>query len=217
MTVKRSLLATAGMAVVAGAAVGAEALLGFYGAGTILLFGGFAVGMGAKAPARYAVRAVTGTRRRGEIDQRGDKHRVIILKQLRKSRRDTYSSRQHLGRKVAIELAAVVTRLDDIMAKWPELVKSTEDQYTVEAMITEYIPGVLDGHRNLPGYRLRKTWLPEQERAREALLEQIRILNAEAIRIQKRLYSSDLRGLEAHGSFLRERYDRQPGLEINRD
>jgi hypothetical protein len=35
--------------------------------------------------------------------------------------------------------------------------------------------------------------------------------------IQKTPYATDLRSVEAHGTFLRDKHARRPGLEINRD
>jgi hypothetical protein len=217
MTVSRTIRSALGLAVVGGVAVGGDALFGPYGGFSVLLLGGYLVGRRAPwrswrelAPLRSQIRAI-------DADPRSDKYRVVIYKQLKKNRRQLGSMKQHLGRRAATDMAAVVVKLDDILSRWAEVSKTVEDQYTVEAMITDYFPGLLDAYRNLPAHRLRKSWLPEQERAWDALLEQVRILDAEVVRIQKSLYSQDLRSVEAHGTFLRDKYDRKPGLEIERD
>jgi hypothetical protein len=218
MTVKRTILVVLGMAGVVGVSIVTNDVAGIYGGWATLLLGGYAVGAASVPRGREGLRALAPARRRGQIEARSEKHRVLVVKQLRKNRREVTSIRQHLGRGVAIELSGVIGKLEGILLRWKNLPISVEDQYTIETMVTDYLPVLLNAYRQLPSNRLRKFLLPEQQRARDELLTQIRILDAEIIRIQKDIYSSDLQGLEAHGSFLREKFTPpKSGLELDRD
>lgn len=217
MSRTRTILSALGLAAVGAVAVVGDALFGPWGGWSILLVGGYIVGGGTARTSRFEILSSRRTVRAIEGDPRTDKYRVAVHKGLAKDRRQVASLRRHLGRRVSSDMAAVVAKIDDILSKWAQLMTTTDDRFTVEAMITDYIPGLLEAYRNLPGHKFRKTWLPEQVRAWDALGEQVRILDAEALRIQKTLYSTDLRLVEAHGTFLRDKYTRRPGLEINRD
>jgi hypothetical protein len=217
MSRTRTILSALGLAAVGGVAVAGDALFGPWGGWSILLVGGYIVGGGTARISRFEIMSSRRTVRVIEGDPRTDKYRVAVHKELAKDRRKVASLRRHLGRRVSTEMAEVVAKIDDILSKWAQLMTTVDDRFTVEAMITDYIPGLLEAYRNLPGHKFRKTWLPEQVRAWDALGEQVRILDAEALRIQKTLYSTDLRSVEAHGTFLRDKYARRPGLEINRD
>jgi hypothetical protein len=217
MSPTRTIFSALGLAGVGAVAVAGDALFGPWGGWSILLVGGYIVGGRTARTSRFQIMSSRRTVRAIEGDPRTDKYRVAVQKQLAKDRRQVASLRRHLGRGVSTEMAGVVARIDDILSKWAQLMTTIDDRFTVEAMITDYIPGLLEAYRNLPGHKFRKTWLPEQVRAWDALGEQLRILDAEALRIQKTLYSTDLRSVEAHGSFLRDKYTRRPGLEINRD
>jgi hypothetical protein len=217
MSRTRTILSAFGLAAVGAAAVAGDALFGPWGGWSILLVGGYIVGGRTARTSRFEIMSSRRTVRSIEGDPRTDKYRVAVHKELAKDRRQVASLRRHLGRRVSTEMAEVVAKIDDILSKWAQLMTTIDDRFTVEAMITDYIPGLLEAYRNLPGHKFRKTWLPEQVRAWDALGEQVRILDAEALRIQKTLYSTDLRSVEAHGTFLRDKYTRRPGLEINRD
>ena len=217
MSRTRTILSALGLAAVGGVAVAGDALFGPWGGWSILLVGGYIVGGGTARISRFEIMSSRRTVRSIEGDPRTDKYRVAVHKELAKDRRQVASLRRHLGRRVSTDMAEVVAKIDDILSKWAQLMTTVDDRFTVEAMITDYIPGLLEAYRNLPGHKFRKTWLPEQVRAWDALGEQVRILDAEALRIQKTLYSTDLRSVEAHGTFLRDKYTRRPGLEINRD
>jgi hypothetical protein len=217
MSRTRTILSALGLAVVGAAAVAGDALFGPWGGWSILLVGGYIVGGRTARTSRFEMISSRRTVRAIEGDLRTDKYRVAVRKALAKDRRQVASLRRHLGRRVSTEMAEVIAKVDDILSKWAQLMTAVDDRFTVEAMITDYIPDLMEAYRNLPGHKFRKTWLPEQVRAWDALGEQVRILDAEALRIQKTLYSTDLRSVEAHGNFLRDKYTRPPGLEINRD
>jgi hypothetical protein len=217
MSRTRTILSAFGLAAVGAVAVAGDALFGPWGGWSILLVGGYVVGVRTARTSRFEIISSRRTVRGIEGDPRTDKYRVGVQKELSKDRRQVASLRRHLGRRVSTEMAEVIAKVDDILSKWAQLMTSIDDRFTVEAMITDYIPGLMDAYRNLPGHKFRKTWLPEQVRAWDALGEQVRILDAEALRIQKSLYSTDLQAVEAHGTFLRDKYTRRRGPQINRD
>jgi hypothetical protein len=217
MSRTRTILSVLGLAAVGAVAVVGDALFGIWGGWSILLFGGYIVGGRMARPSRFEIISSRRSVRAIEGDPRTDKYRVAVRKELAKDRRQVASSRRHLGRRVSTEMAELIAKVDDIISKWAQLMTTIDDRFTVEAMITDYIPGLTEAYLNLPGHKFRRTWLPEQVRAWDALGEQVRILDAEALRIQKTLYSTDLRSVEAHGTFLRDKYTRRPGLGIDRD
>jgi hypothetical protein len=122
---------------------------------------------------------------------------------------------KRLGEPASDTLEVLFEALDGILARWRELGSSVEHRYTVEQIITDYLPTAIQGYLNLPRTYALSSKVAGKRTAHEEMLEQLTTLRDEAARIRDAIYASELEALSAQGSFLREKFARATNIKLD--
>jgi len=112
------------------------------------------------------------------------------------------SAKDALGEEIIDAVVPVFENLNEIQKRWSRLEGMAEVEYTVEAIIYDYLPTSLEAYTNVSKHE-RAT---KDASLKAELIEQLNILAAETKRIRDNLYDADLKPLTSQTHFLKARF-----------
>lgn len=112
-------------------------------------------------------------------------------------------SKTVLGQEVLDSVSPIFENLYEIMKKWSKLEGMAEVQYTVEAILYDYLPHSLEGYMNLSP-EVRKE---NDTKLKAELIEQMRILSLETSRIREGLHRQEMKTITTQSNFLKDRFN----------
>lgn len=124
------------------------------------------------------------------------------------------AQRTALGNDVVNSANPIFENLYEILKKWTKLEGMAEVQYTVEAILYDYLPATLEGYLNVSAEN-RKV---NDTKLKAELIEQLNILAAETQRIKDGLYREEMKVITTQSNFLKSRFagnDSSGKLAIN--
>ena len=108
---------------------------------------------------------------------------------------------------VLARITSIVSSINDTL---PLLVRGGTNMdgtlFTVRQMAVDYLPGALESYLKLPkAYRTRRT-LDSGQTAKDALQEQLALLDAKMQEVLVSVHENDVQALLANGRFLKEKF-----------
>ena len=128
--------------------------------------------------------------------------------QLKVLRRSLNGEASRLDADAEAEVTKILTSLDDIVARWPDLAAAPDQQHTVEQMIGDYLPTSLQRYLNLPRTYALSARVAGRKTAHDELMDQLQILDTESARIRDAVYSREVDALSDQSRFLRAKFAR---------
>lgn len=116
--------------------------------------------------------------------------------------RKVLEAKDSLGEDIINAAVPIFENINEIQQRWDRLEGMAEVEYTVEAIIYDYLPTSLEAYTNVS----------KHERAvndaslKAELIEQLNILAAETKRIRDNLYDADVKPLMSQTHFLKARF-----------
>lgn len=117
-----------------------------------------------------------------------------------------------LGVEIIDAVVPVFTNLNGILKQWHRLEGMTEVEYTVEAIVYDYLPTSLEAYINVSKHDRKE----KDGSLKKELIEQLGILARETEKIRESLYAEDLKPLTTQTNFLKARFggDSDPQLSL---
>ena len=128
--------------------------------------------------------------------------------QLAVLRRSLNGEASRLDADAEAEVTKILSSLDDVVARWPDLAAAPDQQHTVEQMIADYLPTSLQAYLNLPRTYALSARVAGQKTAHDELMDQLKILDTESARIRDAVYSREVDALSDQSRFLRAKFAR---------
>lgn len=123
------------------------------------------------------------------------------------SLRKTMSTQSgRLGVDVVKPLGALLDVLDEIVAKWDDLLVAPGQSHVVQQMIVDYLPTSLQSYLNIPATYALTARVVGKKSAHDELLDQLALLTTEAEKIRSAVYSKDLDALVDQSRFLQDKF-----------
>jgi hypothetical protein len=170
------------------------------------------IGLGAFWPAimvaAYAIGALVWPRGRLSLTLAvGDTATEGELKsQLGSLRRIVSVQGSRLGSDGARSVTNLLGILDEIVAKWDDLLVAPEQSHVVQQMIVDYLPTSIQSYLNIPSTYALSARVAGKKSAHDELLDQLTLLTNEADKIRSAVYTKDLDALGDQSRFLQQKF-----------
>lgn len=110
--------------------------------------------------------------------------------------------RESLGEDVIAATIPVFENLDKIIQKWDTYTETPEMEFTIEAILYDYLPTSLENYFNIP----KDDDSAEAKKIKGKLIEQLNILAEQTAKIRHKHFESTVQSLDVQGAFLKERF-----------
>lgn len=109
--------------------------------------------------------------------------------------------------KLPVEILSVLADIfevfEEVVPRWDELKSFTEQKYTVNAIITDYMPTIITNYMNIPKSYYRNA---AKKQVADDIVEQLTTLLEALEEIRDSLYTGVEKDIKAQGAFLKERF-----------
>lgn len=126
--------------------------------------------------------------------------------QLGSLRRTMTAQSGRLGADVVKPLGALLDILDEVVAKWDDLLTAPDQSHVVQQMIVDYLPTSLQTYLNIPATYALTARVVGKKSAHDELLDQLTLLTTEADKIRSAVYTKDLNALGDQSRFLQDKF-----------
>ena len=120
-----------------------------------------------------------------------------------KLKADISSHAKNLPDDIILETGKLFDILEEILPKWNKLQSFSEQKYTVNAILTDYLPKIITNYMNLPKSYYRNA---EKNKVAAEVLEQVKILYTALQAIRDGLYEGVENDIKTQGVFLKEKF-----------
>jgi hypothetical protein len=170
------------------------------------------IGLGAFWPAivvaGYAIGALVWPRSRfnltlavGDTATEGE-----LQSQLGSLRRTVSVQGSRLGADGAKAITGLLSILDEIVARWDDLLVAPQQSHVVQQIIVDYLPTSLQTYLAIPANFAMTAQGASKQSAHDELIDQVTLLTTEADKIRVAAYSSDLNALGDQSRFLQQKF-----------
>lgn len=122
---------------------------------------------------------------------------------------------KHLSAPVKEQLDHFQQSAKAVLLRLDRLGTANDSRHAVRQTIARYLPEMIQDYLELPPAYARFHVIQDGKTARDLLLEQLQLLNAEFDAILDDLHSEQIDRLKAHGAFLKQRFNRAAELFSN--
>jgi hypothetical protein len=122
---------------------------------------------------------------------------------------ESHSSK--LPEEIIQETEKIFEVLEEVMPKWDELKLFAEQKYTVNAIITEYLPQVITNYMNMPKSYYKNA---AKKQVADEIVSQLKTLVTALEDIRNSLYQGVETDIKAQGAFLKSRFTSVNSLKL---
>ena len=118
--------------------------------------------------------------------------------------------RKDLPGSIITQVETVLTTITQVLPKWQSMDSFVEQQHTVNAIVTEYIPNILNSYLELP-----KSYLDRSRKTVEVeITTQLNLLQSTMNDIEDAVYAGVEKQLEQQRMFLEQKFNRNTTLTL---
>lgn len=106
------------------------------------------------------------------------------------------------------QVEGVLETIRQVLPKWQQMDSYLEQKHTVNAIVTEYIPNILNSYLELPKSYLNRS----KKQVESSITDQLQVLQTTMNSIEDAVFSGVEKKLEQQRMFLEEKFTRNPEL-----
>jgi hypothetical protein len=113
-----------------------------------------------------------------------------------------------LPTQVITEVKSLLDTLEDLLPRWETMDSFVEQKHTINSIVTDYLPNMLNAYLQLPKSYLVRT----KKEAEENILNQVGIMQNAVNEIQDGVYKGVERTIQEQNQFLETKFTKNTGL-----
>lgn len=112
---------------------------------------------------------------------------------------------------ITVKVETILRTLKDLLPRWEELNSFVEQKYTINSIVTDYLPTTLNNYLSLPKSYLVRT----KKETENKIIDQLNLLETTLNKIQDSVYAGVERKIEEQSLFLQDKFlDKENSLSL---